>query len=407
MPTRRGIFIFLFTLIILITAWLSGLVLVYLIFAVSLGLILLSYALSHLLVFNLEIQRQVSSPSYEDDIATVCIKLRNRLTILDQTLEIEDDFTAAESYKRKKTILFNGLSKGSLDYSYQEVCYKRGLYRIGPFRVKIFEPLGLFYVQKILPVYTELVVYPRVFHVQQLPFILGHLAPRFGEQTTRLSGDYEEFYGIREYHQEDGWRRIHWPSTARLSELMVKHFELSSQWKATLILDAHKSNNTGFGKNTVFEYEVKIAASLAKYLLFRNASFGLIASNKNQLYMRMSKGKDHFFKMLHRLAVIDADGDVLLRQVIAQNQVKIPSNSSLILITDQCSKRLVDFLWHLKLKKNIGVIPIILNKGSFMPLKQQKTAQKKLNYIKNVFDKISPRVYFINCQDDLKIHFAR
>jgi uncharacterized protein (DUF58 family) len=31
--------------------------------------------------------------------------------------------------------------------------------------------------------------------------------------------------GIRPYHPEDGFRRIHWPATARTGELQVKVFQ--------------------------------------------------------------------------------------------------------------------------------------------------------------------------------------
>ncbi len=407
MPTRRAIFMFFFTLFLLLGAWISKLVWVYLAFSVSSGLIILSFLLSRLLFLNIEITRQIPPQAYEDDIVNVSIKIRNRIALLDQSIEVTDEFSAGAPQRQQKTIFFNGLPQGKSEFSYQEYCYKRGCYRIGPFRVKIFEPLGLFYFQKNLPVYSTLIVYPRIFHVQQLPFILGRLAPRFGEQTTRISGDYEEFYGIREYTQADGWRRIHWRSSARLGELMVRHFEQSSQWKALLILDAAKSNNAGYGKDTTFEYGVKIAASLANHLLMKSASFGIITSAAVPFYSGIKKGKKHFYRILEKLAVISPNGDIPLPEIIARHQWVIPQSSSLIIITNNFDQTLVRLLRYLKLRKNSGIIPIILNTPTFISdAKTKKTAKKQVS-LKGVFSELSLNVYFIDCKDDLKQHFMK
>ncbi|MBU1087454.1 MAG: DUF58 domain-containing protein [Candidatus Omnitrophica bacterium] len=408
MPTKRAIFVFCFSLLLLIGAWASNLVLLYFAFSACIGLIILSFIFSKFLLFNLEIQREMPPQAHEGELISVRIKLRSRFALLDQSMEIEDVFTAGGPNYKPKTIYLNGISKGKIQFAYQEFCYKRGCYKIGPFKAKIFDPLGLFYMQKEIYVYSSLVVYPSIFQVYNLPFILGHLAPRFGEQTTRISGNYEEFYGIREYQQEDGWRRIHWRSTARASELMVKHFEQSSQWKAMLVLDCCKANSVGFGKNNTFEYAIKIIASLTKYLMFKNASFGFLANTKTPLRINISKGKNHYYKILDKLAVIDSDGLINSHTLLAKYQWLLPNSSSLIIASNNFDQGLLKFLSYLKIQKNIGIIPIVLNSVSFAVDKPAKEIfSQKARQIKNVFNQISSQVYVINCNDDLKTHFMR
>lgn len=407
MPTRRAFFVFIFTLIILVSAWSSGSVFLYLAFCASFSLLFLSYLLSFLLTFNLDIKRYVPEAAYEDDRVGVSIKLRNRLLLLDQSIEIEDNFTAATVEQRKKIIFLNGFGRGSLTFNYQATCFKRGYYKIGPFQIKIFEPLGFFYIQKQLPVFSYLTVYPRIFQVRNLSFVLGHLAPRFGEQTTRISGDYEEFYGIREYHKEDGWRRIHWRSSARRAELMVRHFEQSSQWKATLVLDAHSDTNVGEGKHNAFEYSVKIAASILKFLLFKSAHFNIIASTKKPFLSHLNRGRDHFFNLLNSLAVMEADGRMLLHQLIAVYEGRIASNSSLIIISSDFSPMLIKLLAYLKINKNVGIIPVVLDKESFKAKPVPHSANRRIMKTKHLFSKITTQAYHISCYDDLKLHFVK
>ncbi|MFH1061286.1 MAG: DUF58 domain-containing protein [Candidatus Omnitrophota bacterium] len=408
MPTKRAIFVFCFALLLLIGAWASKLVLLYFAFSACSGLMILSFIFSKFLLFNLELKREMPEQAYEGEIISVQIKLRSRIALLDQSLELEDVFTAAGPNPKPKILYLNGISKGKIQFSYQEFCYKRGQYKIGPFRAKIFDPLGLFYMQKEISIYSSLVVYPSIFQVYNLPFILGHLAPRFGEQTTRISGNYEEFYGIREYQQEDGWRRIHWRSTARTAQLMVKHFEQSSQWKAMLVLDGYKANNVGFGKANTFEYSIKIIASLAKHLMLKNASFGLLANTKNPVQINMSKGKNHYYKILEKLSVIEPDGLINAHSLLAKYQWLLPDSSSLIIASNNFDQGLLKFLSYLKIQKNIGIIPVVLNSDSFAVDKQLKPVfAQKTKQIKNVFNQITAQVYVINCQDDLKMHFMR
>lgn len=407
MPTKRAVFLFFFSLIVLLGAWASKLLWVYYAFSSMIALIILSYLFSRFIMINLEIKRELPQRAYEDELITIFIKVRNKIPILDQSVEIQDFFTAGDDARRIKTMYLNGLAKGKVKFSYQERCCKRGRYRIGPFLIKIFDPLGLFYHQREIPEFSFLTVYPRLFLVHRLPFILGHLAPRFGEQTTRISGDYEEFYGIREYQREDGWRRIHWRSTARLSELMVRHFEQSSQWKSMLVLDAYSLNESGFGKETTFEYAIKVLASLMKYLLGRNASFGLLSSTKEALYIPIDRGKDHYYRILESLAIIQADGQIEIEELIARYQWGIPASSSLIFATPKCSESLLKLLKQIKLKKNVGLIPVILNANSF------KAGTKKIDNttravgIKKVFNDLSSQTYVINCWDNLEMYFLK
>jgi Uncharacterized conserved protein (some members contain a von Willebrand factor type A (vWA) domain) len=394
-----------FGLVLLVGAWASKIVWLYAAFSVDAAIILFGYLISRLCFVSITFNRNLPVRASEDDLISVEITSNNYLGFIYQSVHIEDIFTAAAPERRNKTIFIQGLSRGKSTFIYQERCYRRGSFRIGPIRLKMFDPFGLFFFQKEIPLYSMLTVYPKIFQVQQLPFVLGRIAPRYGEQTTRISGDYEEFYGIREYKQEDGWRRIHWRSTARLAELTVRHFELSSQWKAMLVLDGHISQNAGYGKDTAFEYSVKTIASLAQYLLYKNASFGLCASTKDPVHINLGKGKNHFYRILDVLAVVQADGSVPVRQCIARYQSMIEMNSTLIIAGSDISPELVKFLQFLKMEKNVGIVPVVLDAKSFLLDNKTRDSRGTVAAMKQVFNRISSQVYCLSRYDDLRLHF--
>ena len=106
---------------------------------------------------------------------------------------------------------------------------KRGVYKIGPARIESGDPFGLFeQVDENGPV-DYLTVFPEAIPFQALP--LPTTDP-FGDRHARrrLYEDPNQPMGVREYHPEDDFRRVHWPATAHTGELQVKVYQpISSQ----------------------------------------------------------------------------------------------------------------------------------------------------------------------------------
>ena len=84
----------------------------------------------------------------------------------------------------------------------------------------------------------ELTVYPAHRPLAPLPLHDGDRtrspAP---SNPTSLGRTGEDFYALRPYVVGDDLRRVHWPSTARHDELMVRQDELPWQGRTTVLLD--------------------------------------------------------------------------------------------------------------------------------------------------------------------------
>jgi uncharacterized protein (DUF58 family) len=70
----------------------------------------------------------------------------------------------------------------------------------------------------------------------------------------------------RAYQNGDALRRVHWRSTARYGELMVRREE--HQWRnsASVFLDTRRSAYLGTGATATFEFAVSAAASIGAHL---------------------------------------------------------------------------------------------------------------------------------------------
>src|SRR5438105_13844791 len=68
-----------------------------------------------------------------------------------------------------------------------------------------------------------------------------------------------DFFALREYEMGDDLRRVHWRSTARTGELMLRQDEMPWESRATILLDNRPSTHSGDS----FERAVEAAASIA------------------------------------------------------------------------------------------------------------------------------------------------
>jgi hypothetical protein len=65
-----------------------------------------------------------------------------------------------------------------------------------------------------------------------------------------------------EYRHGDDLRKVHWRSTARVGELMVRREEQPFQSRATLLLDGRSAAHRGDGPASSFEWSVSAVASI-------------------------------------------------------------------------------------------------------------------------------------------------
>ena len=137
----------------------------------------------------------------------------------------------------------------------------RGRYRVGPLSVRLTDPFGLCELARSFASSDELVVTPVLF---PLPAVrLGGDWTGGGDAASRsvaVSGSDDA--ATREYRHGDDLRKVHWKSTARTGELMVRREEQPFQSRATLLLDGRVEAHRGDGPGSSFEYAVSAVGSI-------------------------------------------------------------------------------------------------------------------------------------------------
>jgi len=312
----------------------------------------------------------------EDDFLEIETLVKNKSLLPIFHLVLEDYLSCATPQERQKRVLLEYIGpKSTLSIKYNCWCPLRGKYNVGPFFLYIFDPWGIFFLKKTYPLPAELYVYPQTFHVHKLPELTKGTAPWFGIETSRVSGDEHEFYGIREYKSGDPIKKIHWLTTARKNKLIVKQFQHQVFYRATIIFNLDKEKNFGQGKESVTEYTIKIAASVAKYLLQRDVSLAVIAHAAEMVQIPFNKGPEHLEDIMKFLAVAQPESRVSLGEIFEEFSNFIPNDSSLIVIMPDTDWEYMLAMLSLQ-KRDICMVPLILISSSFLANADKKKAIK-------------------------------
>src|SRR3954467_9700384 len=131
--------------------------------------------------------------------------------------------------------------------------------------VRVSDPFGLVELGRAFRSTATLTVTPRTAPLPPIP--LGGAWTGSGDNRPRAfaMGSAEDVT-VREYRNGDDLRRVHWRSTARVGELMVRREEQPWESRATVVLDTRARAHRGEGPAASFEWAVAATASVALHL---------------------------------------------------------------------------------------------------------------------------------------------
>ncbi|MFD5072361.1 DUF58 domain-containing protein [Streptomyces sp. NPDC058369] len=181
---------------------------------------------------------------------------------------------------RPRFVLDRVEAGGRREVSYRVRSDLRGRYPLGPLQLRLSDPFGMCELTRSFSAYDTLVVVPRT---EPLPPVrLAGEASGYGEGRQRslaLAG--EDDVIPRGYRYGDDLRRVHWRSTARYGELMVRREEQPQRARCTVLLDTRRTAYRGTGPDSAFEWAVSGAASVLTHMLERGFAVRLLTDAGN------------------------------------------------------------------------------------------------------------------------------
>src|SRR5512138_1594621 len=191
----------------------------------------------------------------------VMLRLSNLSRLPTGTLLLEDRLPYALGSRPRLVLERLGGQRAST-VAYTVRAEVRGKYEVGPLMVRLTDPFGLCELSRSFTTVAHMTVVPNVVSLPNVR-LASEYAGSGDSRARSVAVHGEDDIATREYRNGDDLRRVHWRSTARTGELMVRREEQPWESKATIVLDTRRAGHRGEGPTSSFEWAVSAAASVA------------------------------------------------------------------------------------------------------------------------------------------------
>ena len=167
----------------------------------------------------------------------------------------------------------------------------RGHAELGPVRVRTTDPLGMAVARSVLPARADLLVTPRTEALAPVG-PTGRPTGAGARAVREVLGGGTPDVSVREYALGDDLRRIHWPTSARVEELMVRREEQEWRPRCTVLLDDRAISYPGASPSSpaarssspdsAFERAVVVAASVLRALADQDVDAQLLTTSGSE-----------------------------------------------------------------------------------------------------------------------------
>jgi uncharacterized protein (DUF58 family) len=237
--------------------------------------------------------------------------------------------------------------------TYTLIFRKRGIYPVGPVRLDSGDLFGFYEKSKETGPVEYLTVFPSLLPLTDIDL---PAEDPFGDRRSRrrLFEDPNRPMGVREYHPEDSFRRVHWPATARTGQLQVKVYQPTSGQVMVICMNVSTFARHWEGVNPdLLEHLIKLAATLVNQGMQEGYKVGLIANgclaHADQPF-RIPPGRStqQLAHLLGALAGITPMVTAPFERFLLREIPRVPFGATLVVLTAITTSELAQTIIQLK-----------------------------------------------------------
>jgi uncharacterized protein (DUF58 family) len=172
----------------------------------------------------------------------------------------------------------------------------------------------------------------------------------------------EDDASIRTYHDGDDLRRIHWPTTAHRSELMVRQEDRPARRRTVIVMDSRVGGHQGSGTLGSFEWAVTAAASIAAH--FSEHSYALHVVTRETIAAGEATQTVEIENALASLAVAQPGPDRELEEVLRCAQLLTAAGGLVVAIVTDRDDDVLQRMAELRHSGATGLL-LLLDSASF------------------------------------------
>ena len=209
----------------------------------------------------------------------------------------------------------------------------RGVFAISGTEVELGDLLGLVTVTPTLAVEpATVVVWPRLVALDGLFTEAGRAGLDGRRMLLRRAAGFD-LHSVREYEQGESLRRVHWPTSARRGQLMVKELEDTAHDGVVLVLDCDPAGSVGTPPRSSFDIAVRAAGSILQTHIARGRRTTLVSTGRERIVVRDRSAKADLDSVLSALAAVVPDATCSLARFLRDVEPAVAGGGELVLVT--------------------------------------------------------------------------
>jgi uncharacterized protein (DUF58 family) len=248
---------------------------------------------------------------------------------------------------------------------YRLTALPRGRYAFEQASAVLEDSLGLQRVEVPLQSSGAILVYPRLVELERLFSESGSHAQDGRRLLLRRPSGFD-LHSVREYTESDSLRAVHWRSTAKRGELMVKELEDAPRDEVAVLLDADGRAVTGKPPDSSFDAQVRAAGSILLAHARRNRRSVLIVNSVAREVQRIQGIDGDWRRALEVLACVEPTGHAAVGSLLADEGAPAARALELAVVTASLDAGLVDRLLQRALARR-SVSLVWIDAASFAP----------------------------------------
>jgi len=238
---------------------------------------------------------------------------------------------------------------------------QRGRYHFLEVRAVIEDAFGLQRAEVPLAAPWTLLVYPRLVELDRL-FSEGGTYAQDGRRLLLRRPSGFDLHNVREYEQGESLRKVHWRSTAKRGQLMVKELEDAPRDEVAILLDAEAATAVSEG----FDVQVRAAGSLLLAQARRGRRAVLVVNGANRTVQRVHSYETDWQQAYDLLAAAEPDGHAPAALLLGDEGNVVSRALELTVVTSSLSPLLVERLLQRTLSQRRAAL-VFVDPTSFGP----------------------------------------
>ena len=287
------------------------------VFGLMIGILLVSGVISRFVLRGLEVTRTLPEHGVVGQTLTTVYEFVNHKRFWPSLSVTVAELDGAEAFmKQPHGYLLHAAPKMTARVPVELVPKRRGLHRFDRHQISTSFPFG--FIKRALERRREdkLLIFPAMGSVDPRLLAMMQSAESSGPMMRPRRGGVDEFYGLKEFRQGENPRYIYWKRSARTGTLVSKEMTHVSPPRLMLLVDTFLEPDANREECRTVEKCIAMAASLASHALEQNLPVGLFMWSGEWTAIAPNRGKRQRLDILTALARAPHNHDRTTRQLI-------------------------------------------------------------------------------------------